>query len=306
MGSIRIGCATFPIGRSAGLSKMGLYGHFLKLIALDHKREPFEGPALFLGRQRCELMPFAYCQDIIRESGIEPKELPADFNIGPNIPAVSTLNETSDEALLRLLGVDEVHAMDYSNFEGADIIHDLNLPVEESLRERFGLIIDGGTLEHVFDLRRAFQNVAEMLKPGGRVIHFGAPANNCFEHGFVQFSPTFFQDFYEANGFTDIRISIMIMANEETPERMKLPLPLITYTRESFGGSCSIFSDLSHQVNLFVTATKTAESTSDKIPIQGRYRLRYEEEQQGRIPYQFPIYNVHFDRTKGAELTRVV
>jgi len=40
--------------------------------------------------------------------------------------------------------------MDFSAYEGADLVHNLNQPVVKSLEGRFNFILDGGTTEHVF------------------------------------------------------------------------------------------------------------------------------------------------------------
>lgn len=92
------------------------------------------------------------------------------------------------ETLLRAFGFGEVEAMDFSDFEGAGILHDLNRPVPPELEGRFGFIFDGGTIEHVFDVPQALRNVFTMLAPGGLFVSAngmtGWPG-----HGIYQFSP---------------------------------------------------------------------------------------------------------------------
>ena len=261
------------------------------MMCREYKRAPFSGPALFLGRQRAELLALAQAQQVVRDTGLTPAELPADFDTRPNIPYCRTLNETNDEALVRLLGCDEVHAMDYSEYEGADIIHDLNDPIPEELANRFGLIVDSGTIEHIFDTRQVMRNIGNMLKPGGRVIHF-TPANNAMEHGFFQMSPTFFADFYGENGFTDVDVWIVIQPRDCPPGK---PLRMFQYDRKVFGGSNSVWSSTEDQIFLNVSATKTATSTTDRIPVQFRYLLRYQEFKQGSAPYQFPLFLVRWN-----------
>ena len=78
--------------------------------------------------------------------------------------------------------------MDASNFEGATIVHDLNLPVPDSLKGKFDVVCDGGTIEHVMNFPVVIRNCMEMVKVGGHLI-LGTPANNFFGHGFYQFSP---------------------------------------------------------------------------------------------------------------------
>ena len=54
------------------------------------------------------------------------------------------------EPLLRLLGATEVTTIDASQYENASLIHDLNRPIDDNLKGRFTVVIDGGSLEHVF------------------------------------------------------------------------------------------------------------------------------------------------------------
>ena len=105
------------------------------------------------------------------------------------------------EPMFKALGAKKVSSLDASDFEGADFVHDLNQPLPEHLRERFDLVCDGGTLEHVFNFPVALRNCMEMLRPGGRfIMHTGA--NNWCGHGFYQFSPElFFRVFSPENGF---------------------------------------------------------------------------------------------------------
>jgi SAM-dependent methyltransferase len=88
-----------------------------------------------------------------------------------------------------------------SDFEGAEVVHDLNKPLPQQFKERFDLVYDGGTLEHVFNFPLALQNCMEMLRPGGRLF-LHTIANNYCGHGFYQFSPElFFRVFSDENGF---------------------------------------------------------------------------------------------------------
>jgi len=95
------------------------------------------------------------------------------------------------ETLLHKLGACSVQSLDFSDFEGAEIIHDLNSPVPDHLIERFDFILDGGTLEHVFNLPMAFANVKAMLRIGGILVCVDG-ANNQLGHGLYQFSPELF------------------------------------------------------------------------------------------------------------------
>jgi SAM-dependent methyltransferase len=103
--------------------------------------------------------------------------------------------------LFRAMGARRVDAMDASDFEGATILQDLNEPLAAHLHSKYDAVVDGGTLEHVFNVPAAFKNVMDALKVGGHF--FGTlPANNYCGHGFYQFSAEFlYRVFSEQNGF---------------------------------------------------------------------------------------------------------
>ena len=66
--------------------------------------------------------------------------------------------EPWSDPLFRLLGAREVDAIDTSGYEGASIIHDLNEPIPGELHERFDLVVDSGTLEHIFNVSAALKS----------------------------------------------------------------------------------------------------------------------------------------------------
>ena len=99
------------------------------------------------------------------------------------------------------IGVEEVHAVDITPLEGADIVWDLNYPLTDKTNfSRFDFVLNGGTLEHIFDTKTANDNIALITKPGGIIIHM-VPCAGYVDHGFISFSPTYFIDYYKENNF---------------------------------------------------------------------------------------------------------
>src|SRR5580698_4586880 len=92
------------------------------------------------------------------------------------------------EGLLAHLGAQEADSFDASDFEGATFIHDMNTPIPATFVERYSAVLDGGTLEHIFNFPAAIKNCMEMTRLGGHYLAI-TPANNFFGHGFYQFSP---------------------------------------------------------------------------------------------------------------------
>lgn len=106
----------------------------------------------------------------------------------------------ADDAL-RALGATELLSMDASDFEGAEIVHDLNDGVPADHVAAFDTVIDGGTLEHVFNFPAALCTAMSMVKVGGRLFIINVMNCGC-GHGFYQFSPElFYAALSEANGF---------------------------------------------------------------------------------------------------------
>ena len=102
---------------------------------------------------------------------------------------------------LQYLGAEEISAMDFSDYEGASILHDLNKPVGDELKGKFTFVLDGGTTEHVFNFPTALANAMEMVEPGGHLVIITG-GNNFLGHGFYQFSPELFYRALSAeNGF---------------------------------------------------------------------------------------------------------
>jgi len=124
-----------------------------------------------------------------------------------NIPEISDPNYSlkyrsyADAFFYHYLDVNKLSVMDFSDYQDADIIHDMNYPISRDLEESFDAVIDGGTLEHVFNFPIAIANCMKMLKTGGSLFIFSMANNHC-GHGFYQFSPElFFRIFQSENGF---------------------------------------------------------------------------------------------------------
>ena len=172
---------------------MGFDGSDLRFL-LSAKRLGLKGDAICtLGRQTLFLSQ-RELNLILKEYGREHFSLPKGRSM-----------YLADD-VLRPLGFRKIDSMDASDHEGANIIHDLNHPVPFEMQEKYDLVWDGGTLEHIFNFPTALENTMRMVKVGGHVV-LHTPANNQCGHGFYQFSPElFFRVFVPDNGFELLRI----------------------------------------------------------------------------------------------------
>lgn len=117
-------------------------------------------------------------------------------------------HEYSEEILIKHLGASSVDSIDNSDFEKANIVHDMNEELK-IIKKRYDTIIDFGTSEHVFNINQNLRNISNLCKNGGRIVHC-LPANNQCGHGFWQFSPELFFSLYdELNGYQSTKLYLI-------------------------------------------------------------------------------------------------
>ena len=167
---------------------MGLDINAVRFLIAAHQRGVRYQDVLMLGRQDLNVYPKKMVQELSRHG------FPCEaFRSGDSVRYA--------EPVFQALGATRVRSMDASSFEGAEFVHDLNLPIGPELQEKFDLVYDGGTLEHIFNFPQALKNCMEMVRVGGHLM-LHTITNNWCGHGFYQFSPElFFQAFSAPNGF---------------------------------------------------------------------------------------------------------
>lgn len=157
-----------------------------------------------LGRQNINIDRAAYLREATR------------FGLDASLEAVERVFATAPyiDGMMAELGAPEVVSIDASPYEHASLIADMNEPVPVELVNRFSILIDGGTLEHIFNFPRAVENVAKMVEVGGHFLSING-ANNFTGHGFYQFSPElFFRVFSPENGFA-VESMILTECNDD-------------------------------------------------------------------------------------------
>lgn len=242
---------------------MGIDKLALKSFLKEAKKQPFKGKVLALGKQD---VYFTYK---------ELKEIANEYSY----PLVSLKQEElslkedlkkekyiTDSFLFRSLGFSEYKSVDYSDYESADFIFDLNKSnLPKNLINQFDAIFDCGTIEHVFNLSNALNNIFSMLKISGRIFHY-SPSINYIDHGFYMFSPTFFYDYYTENNFEINSINLI-----KHSYAMNTCWNSSTY----IPGSICCFNFKPSSEHLYIIqciATKKQNSTGDKVPQQFCYK----------------------------------
>ncbi len=160
---------------------------------------PF-GRMLMLGRQNILMRP-SETRELFASYGWKPDErlLTEEAYVKPPFA----------EPFFQSLGATACESMDVSPYEGASLVHDLNEPLPPEHAEKFDLVFDGGTLEHVFNFPQALHNAMHLIKPGGWYAGFTC-GNNWFGHGFYQFSPeVYYRALSRANGFSKCAVFLV-------------------------------------------------------------------------------------------------
>jgi hypothetical protein len=189
------------------------------------------------------------------------------------------------EALLRRLGAADPHSFDYSSYQGPTFTHDMNQPLPERFKGRYSAVLDGGSLEHIFNFAVAIRNCMEMVEVGGHYLAI-TPANNFFGHGFYQFSPElYFTVLSPQNGF---EVTRMIAFEERSrPVWYRVANPRDVGGRVTLQNSWPVF--------LLIIAKRLAKAPIfEHTPQQSDYTVAWGERKAARqvelgVPRPLPI-----------------
>ena len=136
-----------------------------------------------------------YLPQITRQVSLHPAS--AEIAMSHGHPELSAgILDTSDffDALGATLDV-----VDFADLGHQETILDLNNSIPPAMAGGYDIILDPGTIEHVFNVAQAMANVVHLCRPGGYIYH--QAAISFVNHGFFSFSPCFFVDFYASNHF---------------------------------------------------------------------------------------------------------
>lgn len=248
---------------------MGIDPHGLRLIEYTRRKAEL-GEVLAIGRQWLNVDE----RNVRRFLSLPPSvELPA----GPYV----------DPLLIEHFGAKSVSSLDASDYEGATFVRDLNDPLEDDFPQ-FDTVIDGGSLEHVFNTGNAFRNVVKACRVGGQILHI-SPANNFVGHGFYQFAPELFFSLYSrARGFEETEVFLADLGRPNAWWKVTAPAPgkraHAMSTRESY----------------VLVRTRKVEATSFPLPIQqSTYSVAWDEQVEQEAGPERTSARVRLKRTVG-------
>lgn len=196
-----------------------------------------------------------------------------ELNVDESSIDIKLMKEKINSSIMfKWMGFSEVDILDISDYEGANIVFDLqnrNLPKE--LENKYDVIYNGGTFEHIFDVPTALINTGKMLAEDGIIIH-DLPCNNYVDHGFYSFNPTWFLDYYNENAWyvPSIYFSTTSRLDNNYQQLLRSPdcrlLDCTKYLQNSIKG-----------VLIVCIAQKKKESTVDLFPNQSFFEKTHQK-----------------------------
>jgi hypothetical protein len=235
------------------------------------------GPAYVLGDQETYLT-HEYVLQVLESSKLLRK------NARP-IPDHLNPRNISLESILAMVGIEGYRDIDING--RAALALDFSQQLPPQLFGAASTVIDIGTLEHVFDLAMTFGNIVRLLRKEGILILLSPVA--WFDHGFLNFNPLIFKEYFSCNGFEILEHKLIVTPlsnlvgileplgmNKRLTDRLASWFSRVSFTVNDQLDFFRLFltnvAMPAQMMSLFV-ARKSSDSVCPKNPIQGMYRL---------------------------------
>ena len=245
---------------------MGINQNVFKLLLLENSYKPITGNFLSIGKHTVSMNNNIIC-NLLKDYGM-PFLNNKDIDTSTRHSSKKNL---SDTALLKSFSNAKYSCLDVSNYEGANIIHDMNLPIPNSLKNKFDFIYNGSCMDNIFNPVSFLINTTEMLKPGGRILHHERSTTGA--GAYLAFSPEYFFSYYSINKFADVKIYETI--KKKSTNRFEGKADLFSYspyfTRDHNYNHLKSINSTEGLMHLLVLAEKGKSSTSNVSPIQMQY-----------------------------------
>jgi SAM-dependent methyltransferase len=177
----------------------------LEFLLHEHRYRPITGRVLTLGRQAINI-PVDQLREVLAAYGhVSPDGKPFEFEYDlKNQHGYAGMPVITDTSLFAAaFSQSKLESLDISDYEGADYVWDICGESPEHLHGKFDLVIEGGSLDNVFDPVRAMRNLCDLLKPGGRIFIFAW--GNSFPSSYLKFSPDWLMDYFAVNEWQDCK-----------------------------------------------------------------------------------------------------
>lgn len=249
---------------------MGLIPNVARLVLKEHARRTITGDFLMIARQTT-FLDQRDAERLLAGEGtpLRPGRLIEYDRATRSATESGKKDFLTDKSFISFFSNAKVVALDVSDYEGADVVCNLNMPLPDSLSEITDFIYNGSCLDNIFNPAQAIVNLSKMLRPNGRIVHL--------EHGthvncpYLTFNPAWFLDYYMLNRFSRCQIYIAYFTTVMGPWSVYEWLPCV-HAADGLMYDYSFQPPMSNDFMIVVIAEKSGLSTYDRIPNQAQYR----------------------------------
>jgi hypothetical protein len=248
---------------------MGMFRTWAETIAAYCKELGVSGSIVQIGRQEM-FFGVSELKDIIARTGNSPSDLVLSLECESRavVSESKELAWITPEYYFAHLGFSRVDAVDISEYEGANVILNLNEPAKSGTPQ-YDFVFDSGTIEHVFHIPNYFQNIHSLCKVGGHILHL-TQSSGWMGHGFYLICPTLFWDFYEVNGYRIVRAEVWQIPID--PKLNPRFFGTIKYRPGLFPETHQMGISAESYFMVMFVVQRLDSSTGDVAPIQSSYR----------------------------------
>ena len=231
-----------------------------------HKQKPIGPNVLFIARQTIPLTKWAF-DDLLKLHGLTSQyDGPVEYDS-------DTVNSTrgkyiSDKYFMKCLGVKSFHSLDVTDYEAADIVWDLGMPIPEEHHNKYDFIYNGGCFDNMFNPGVALMNVSKLLSSGGRMVCMESAAS--YNSPYLIFSPGWFHDYFVSNNYDWGQIYICSYGSSEELWHGPWKIRYVNVPAYPNGGPPK--PSKSEQLIVLAVGQKGASSTDEVQPVQYQYR----------------------------------
>lgn len=247
---------------------MGYLTQSLKLLLKSNQERSFTGNFLSIGKQSVAIENKRLFS-LINRYGFHQEHIMKTLE---QDKSTRNAHGFSDDSLLKsLFPKIEYSCLDRSNYEGAEIIQDMNLPINTE-HNAYDLIYNGSCMDNLFNPYQFLVNCSSLLNSNGRIFHI--EAGGSFRGAYLMYSPEYFMSFYAANNFKNCEVYFLI--THEATNRYDLYCDWFQYSpyfernvpQDTDLEACRSIKGTSF---VLVIAEKGEDSTNNKIPTQLHY-----------------------------------
>ena len=193
-----------------------------------------------------------------------------------NLNNLSSSQSFTTEDYFKSIGFKEYKSIDINGAYNS-LQFDLNKNILEtySYNEKYDLVINNGTGEHVFNQYSLFLNFHNLTKLNGVMLNI-LPFIDWINHGFYNFNPIFFADLAASNNYEIIKISLANRNGSElrlNDENLSILFEQIKPNRNDskFKKMIDIAKTKLGRNILLVVITRKLSEKVFKTPLQGKY-----------------------------------